>query len=81
MKFLKHLVKNCSNDFIFKFSILIALLISILCGIALSEIGIILLTNPLIMKVIYTFFVISSVFALTLLLTAYIESIIDKMKK
>lgn len=81
MNFPKHIVKNFSDDCIFTFSFLIALLISIPCGIALANIFIILLSNPLIMKVIYTFFVMSSIVALTIFLSVYIESIIDKMKK
>jgi hypothetical protein len=79
MKFIKSLVNNMSDEYICTLSVSLAILISILCGMALAKIGLIIISHPL-MGVFYTLFVISSVITLAIFLSGFIASTIDGMK-
>lgn len=78
MKFIKYFANRCSDGYISNLSISSAIMISILCGMALAKIGIILISH-FIIGFMYIFFVISSVVALSIFLSGFIESIISKM--
>lgn len=79
MKFIKYLANNMSDDYLNVLSISSAIMISLLCGMALVKIGIVIISHPL-MGVFYTLFVISSVIALAVFLSGFIASIIEVMR-
>lgn len=79
MKFIKYIVNNCSDDYICILSISLAIMISILCGMALAKIGIILISH-FIIGFLYICFVISSVVTLAIFLSGFIASFISEMK-
>ena len=79
MKYIKYLANNGSDEYICTSSISFAILISILCGMALAKIGLVVISHPL-LGIFYALFVISSVVTLALYLSGFIASIIDGMK-
>ena len=79
MKLIKYLANNGSDEYICTLSISFAILISILCGMALAKIGIVMISHPL-MGIFYSLFVISSIVTLAIFLSGFIASIIDEMK-
>lgn len=79
MKFIKNLANKFSDDYICTMSVSFAILISILCGMALAKIGLIVISHPL-MGVFYTLFVIFSVVTLAIVLSGVIASLIDGLK-
>jgi hypothetical protein len=68
-----------SDEYICTLSVSLAILISILCGMALAKIGLVMISHPL-MGMFYTLFVISSVVTLAIFLSGFIASTIDGMK-
>lgn len=80
MKFIKYFANRGSNGYISRLSTSFAIMISILCGMALAKIGITLISH-FIIGFMYILFVISSVVALEIFLSGLIESIISKMRE
>ena len=76
---IKNLISGCSDEYIWLLSVSSALLISIICGMALAKLGLVLISHPL-MAVFYALIVIFSVVTLAVFLSGFIASIIDGLK-